>query len=80
MQYATLIPKEKADILADADSKVDKINQMYRRGFISSAEKSKRFIQIWNSATDDVTAALKNNLDKYNPIFMTPVREVLSTR
>ena len=43
---------------------------MYRRGFISAAEKSKRFIQIWNGATDDVTTALKNDLGKYNPIFM----------
>ncbi|MGN1105802.1 MAG: DNA-directed RNA polymerase subunit beta', partial [Huintestinicola sp.] len=33
-------------------------------------EKSKRFIQIWNGATDDVTKALQNGLDKYNPIFM----------
>ncbi len=64
------IPKEKSGILEAADKQVDKINAMYRRGFISAAEKSKRFIQIWNGATDDVTSALKNGLDKYNPIFM----------
>ena len=64
------IPKEKAEILANADKQVEKINAMYRRGFISAAEKSKRFIQIWNGATDDVTTALKNDLGKYNPIFM----------
>ena len=64
------IPPQKKDILAEADQKVEKINQMYRRGFISRAEKSKRFISIWNQATDDVTDALKNGLDKYNPIFM----------
>ncbi|MCM1578474.1 MAG: DNA-directed RNA polymerase subunit beta' [Ruminococcus sp.] len=64
------IPKEKPAILAEADSQVDKINKMYKRGFISAAEKSKRFIQIWNGATDEVTTALKNDLDRYNPIFM----------
>ena len=64
------IPKEKAGILEAADKQVEKINAMYRRGFISAAEKSKRFIQIWNGATDDVTKALQNGLDKYNPIFM----------
>ena len=62
--------REKAEILANADKQVEKINAMYRRGFISAAEKSKRFIQIWNGATDDVTTALKNDLGKYNPIFM----------
>ncbi len=64
------IPEAKKDILAEADAKVDKINKLYKRGFISAAEKSKRFIEIWNAATDDVTTALKDGLDKYNPIFM----------
>ena len=64
------IPEAKKDILANADAKVEKINKLYKRGFISSAEKSKRFIDIWNKATDEVTDALKNGLDKYNPIFM----------
>ncbi len=64
------IPAAKKDILAEADKKVEKINKLYKRGFISATEKSKRFIEIWNAATDDVTTALKNGLDKYNPIFM----------
>ncbi len=64
------IPEKKKDILADADAQVEKINKLYKRGFISAAEKSKRFISIWNQATDDVTDALQSGLDKYNPIFM----------
>ncbi len=64
------IPEEKKTILTDADAQVEKINKLYKRGFISAAEKSKRFIEIWNKATDDVTVALKSGLDKYNPIFM----------
>ena len=64
------IPEAKKDILAAADAKVDKINKLFKRGFISASEKSKRFIEIWNGATDEVTTALKDGLDKYNPIFM----------
>ena len=64
------IPEAKKDILANADAKVEKINKLYKRGFISAAEKSTRFIDIWNAATDEVTVALKDGLDKYNPIFM----------
>ena len=64
------IPEAKKDILADADAQVEKINKLFKRGFISAAEKSKRFIDIWNKATDEVTTALKDGLDKYNPIFM----------
>ncbi len=64
------IPKEKKDILAEADKKIDVITRQYEYGYISSEEKSKKVIEVWNNATDDVTEALKNGLDKYNPIFM----------
>jgi len=64
------IPEAKAKIIEAADEKIERINTLYKRGFISTAEKSKRFIDIWNNATDEVTTALRGNLDKYNPIFM----------
>ena len=64
------IPPQKKDILAKADEEIAEITEEYEYGYISSEEKSKRVISIWNQATDDVTTALKANLDKYNPIFM----------
>ena len=66
-----LIPPEKKDIVADADAQVEKINKLYKRGFISAAEKSKRFISIWNKATDDITGYIKKHYDiENNPIHM----------
>ncbi|MGN1133565.1 MAG: DNA-directed RNA polymerase subunit beta' [Oscillospiraceae bacterium] len=64
------IPPEKKEILERADAAVDVIDRQYKRGYISREEKSKKFISIWNNATDEVTEALKNNLDPYNPINM----------
>ena len=64
------IPEEKKDILARADAAVDIIDRQYKRGYISREEKSKKFIEIWNKATDEVTDALKKGLDPYNPINM----------
>ncbi len=64
------IPPTKKEILDNADRLVDKVDMQYKRGFISREEKSKKFIEIWNKATDQVTVDLKNNLDKYTPIFM----------
>ena len=64
------IPPQKKDILAEADKKIDVITKQYDYGYISSEEKSKKVIDVWNKATDDVTTALKTGLDKYNPIFM----------
>ncbi len=66
-----LIPPEKKEIVADADAQVEKINKLYKRGFISAAEKSKRFISIWNQATDDLTNCIKKHYDiENNPIHM----------
>ncbi len=64
------IPPQKKDILSKADDDVAEIMDEYEYGYISEDEKSKRVIGIWNKATDDVTAALKENFDRYNPIWM----------
>ncbi len=64
------IPPQKKDILASAQEKIDTITEQFEYGYISASEKSKKVIEIWNKATDDVTEALKGNLGKYNPIFM----------
>ena len=64
------IPEQKKEIIEAADSVVSDINTQYEYGYISAAEKSARFVKVWNQATEDVTTALKDGLDKYNPIFM----------
>ena len=64
------IPPKKKDILRQADEDIAEITEHYEYGYISAEEKSRRVISIWNTATDDVTKALKENLDRYNPIFM----------
>ena len=64
------IPAAKKDIIEKADEMVSRVDSQYKRGYISREEKSKRFIEIWNNATDEVTNALKDGLDPYNPINM----------
>ncbi len=64
------IPPEKKEILHKADEDVQQINKRFSRGFISNAERKEAVLDIWSKATDDVSDALKNGLDQYNPIFM----------
>ncbi len=64
------IPPQKAEIIAAADEKSVKNNRQFARGFISDEERRKSFIKIWNDATDEVAKALKENLSRYNNIFM----------
>ncbi|MBQ8841876.1 MAG: DNA-directed RNA polymerase subunit beta', partial [Ruminiclostridium sp.] len=64
------IPPQKKEILHEADEAVQGINKKFSRGFISNAERKNAVLDIWSKATDDVSDALKNGLDQYNPIFM----------
>ena len=65
-----VIPPKKAELLAEAETKIDAITKQYRRGLMSNDERYKKVIATWNETTDKVADALKDNLDKYNPIFM----------
>ncbi|MBY0754774.1 DNA-directed RNA polymerase subunit beta' [Clostridium sardiniense] len=65
-----IVPQEKYDLLKETDETVDKIEKMYKRGFISEDERYERVIEKWTKTTEDVANALMDSLDKWNPIFM----------
>ena len=65
-----IVPQAKYDLLKDADETVEKIEKMYKRGFISEDERYERVIEKWTKTTEDVADALMDSLDKWNPIFM----------
>ncbi|MEG2426186.1 MAG: DNA-directed RNA polymerase subunit beta', partial [Oscillospiraceae bacterium] len=64
------IPPKKAELLAQAELQIDKINKNYKRGLISNKERSRHVINTWEKCTKDVASGLKENLGRYNPIFM----------
>ena len=65
-----VIPPEKKEIIAEAEIKIDEIRNQFMMGLRSDEERYEAILNIWNQATNDVTAALQGNLDRYNPIFM----------
>lgn len=64
------VPGNKNKLLSDTEAAVEKIEKMFRRGFISEDERYERVIEKWTQTTEDVANALMANLDKFNPIFM----------
>ncbi|SFB44529.1 DNA-directed RNA polymerase subunit beta' [Clostridium frigidicarnis] len=65
-----IVPDEKEALIKDAESTVDKIAKMYKRGLISDDERYERVIDKWTKTTEEVADALMNSLDRLNPIFM----------
>ena len=64
------VPEIKKELLADADNTIEKIEKMYRRGFISEEERYEKVIDKWTKTTEEVADALMDSLDKFNPINM----------
>ena len=65
-----VIPPEKAEIVAEADKKVQEIRRQYDRGFISDDVRYERVVKTWNDATQKVRDALLDTFKGDNPIFM----------
>lgn len=64
------IPEKKKEIVAQADSDVEKVELQYRRGLITDDERYRKVITLWNDATENVTKALMESLSKFNPVYM----------
>ncbi|MFY9113720.1 MAG: DNA-directed RNA polymerase subunit beta', partial [Dethiobacteria bacterium] len=65
-----IVPKEKEQILGNAEEKVDEIDRKFRRGLITEKERYDRVIDIWSKTKDELTTTLMEGLDKFNPIYM----------
>ncbi len=65
-----VVPQKKYELVADAEKMVVQIDQFYRQGLITNDERYRLTVQQWEKTTDDVTNALKGNLDQFNPIYM----------
>lgn len=64
------MPEEKAEIIAEAEKRVNQVQEQYRMGFLTEEERYNKVIDIWRSATEEVTEALKRSVSKWNPVYM----------
>ncbi|MBQ7348563.1 MAG: DNA-directed RNA polymerase subunit beta', partial [Clostridia bacterium] len=64
------MPKDKPVILKQAEEHVLKVENLYKKGYITDDERYKKVVSIWKKATDDITDKLMDTLDEFNPILM----------
>ncbi|MBR5708168.1 MAG: DNA-directed RNA polymerase subunit beta' [Oscillospiraceae bacterium] len=64
------VPEKKKEIIAATEQKVIKIENQYKRGFITNDERYRLVVSEWEKANKDVTDALQDSLDEFNPIYM----------
>lgn len=64
------IPSQKEAILKKAYQEVQKVENEYKKGFITDGERYNKVIDIWTHATDAIEDATFEEMDKFNPTFM----------
>ena len=64
------VPEAKRNLIRETEKKVVSIEQQFRRGMITDDERYRLVVDSWEQTTKDVTNALQNTLDEFNPIFM----------
>ncbi|MEZ5171101.1 MAG: DNA-directed RNA polymerase subunit beta' [Acidimicrobiia bacterium] len=65
-------PEKKAELLDRFEGDADKVEKQFDNGVITDNERRQREIEIWTDATDQVRAAMEDELEKnaFNPINM----------
>ena len=64
------VPTRKYELIGDTEKEIVRIDKQYRRGLITNDERYRLTVSAWEKTTKDVTDALQESMDQYNPIFM----------
>ncbi|GHU72030.1 DNA-directed RNA polymerase subunit beta' [Clostridia bacterium] len=65
-----VIPPEKAQLLADADKKVSRIDRLFREGLMNDEARYRAVVDVWQNANATLKSRLMDVLDDLNPIRM----------
>ncbi len=64
-----VVPPEKERILEEAEVKVTEVKGQYNMGLLTNEERKNRVIEIWNTAKNEITDAVRSGLDKEGPVY-----------
>ncbi len=64
------VPEEKAGILAHAEGEIHGIDEQYQMGLITGQERYDARVEVWNRATEELTAVIQRRLPEYGSVFL----------
>jgi len=64
------VPERKQELIHATELEIIKIERQFKRGFLTNDERYRLVVKAWEQTTKDVTVALQEGLDRYNPIYM----------
>lgn len=64
-----IVPKEKKDIIAEAEKEIETIESHFKKGLLSSEEKGNKVIELWTKVKSEIEKLVPETLDKMGSIF-----------
>jgi len=68
------VPSEKPGIIADADKKVEEIENEYRMGYITNEERYNRVVNVWTNTNEVIAEKMFEEFSRdqngYNPVYL----------
>ena len=64
------IPESKPELLAEAQAKVDEINEYYEDGFLNELERHTEVVNAWTECTEELGSQMLAGFAEDNPIYM----------
>jgi DNA-directed RNA polymerase subunit beta' len=65
-----VVPEIKKQYLKETEDTIDNIVKQFKRGLISDEERYNSVIATWTETGENITKALIDNLDRFNPVYM----------
>ncbi len=72
-----VIPPSKSDLLDQAKDKVIEVEEQYKDGLLTNAERYNKVVQVWSEVTEDIAGEMFTHMDSQsrgegmlNPIFV----------
>ncbi len=63
------LPKEKAQIMLDAEKSVQTVREQFENGFLTEAERHSRIVSIWTEVKNKIAKLVPNSLDPNGSMY-----------
>ncbi len=68
--FDMVVPEVKKKHIEEAEEKVEFITKSFERGLLNEDGRYDAVVNVWRKTTDTITAALKESLGPFNPVYM----------
>ncbi len=64
------VPREKESIIAEAESDLNRIEELYLDGFVTEQGRYEAAVSVWTDANNKLTNVIQDNLESYGGIYL----------